>query len=63
MYFDNFHGVEKLLDLSSSEMEQVQGGAQVDYFLKIKTVEGEATSSHTGGGHGAGKVSMRDFSF
>ncbi len=63
MVTQNERQVEELTAMCNSEMMQVHGGAQVDYFLKIETIDGEATSAAGGGGGGAGKVSMRDFSF
>jgi len=33
--------------LARKAMKKTRGGAQVDFFLKLKTVEGEATSSPT----------------
>jgi hypothetical protein len=35
---------DAFVQLSRREMEEVLGGAQVDYFLKLKTVEGDVTS-------------------
>jgi len=37
----------KRAPLGRKTMKKTQGGAQVDYFLRLKGVEGEATSSST----------------
>jgi hypothetical protein len=59
----NDRPVSELAPLSVQEMEHAQGGAQVDYFLKIDTLDGESTSRAGHGGGGQGKVSMQDFHF
>jgi hypothetical protein len=59
----NERHVAEFTTMCNAEMMQVHGGAQVDYFLKIETIDGESTSAAGSGGGGAGKVSMRDFSF
>jgi hypothetical protein len=41
----NDRQVREMVELSSQELEQVQGGAQVDYFLKLKGIDGEATDA------------------
>ena len=58
---NNTHAI---IELSDTELTEVSGGAQVDYFLRIDGVPGESTDrSGFGGGGGAGKVSMQDFNF
>jgi hypothetical protein len=55
---ENSQQVTELAEISSAEMKQIQGGA---WYAKFDGVDG--SSAHAGGGGGAGKVQMRDFSF
>jgi hypothetical protein len=54
----------EFVKITRREMQELLGGAK-DYLLELDGVKGgsRAGTHGTGGGHGAGKVSMRDFSF
>jgi hypothetical protein len=38
-------GTNHLHPISNEEMISVEGGAQVDYFLRLKTLDAESTSA------------------
>lgn len=37
--------VMEMVELSMQEQKQVQGGAHVDYFLKVEGIDGDVTSA------------------
>ena len=45
--FNKLHTNNPLTELASTELHEVAGGAQVDYFLKIDGIPGESTSQRT----------------
>ena len=66
MFEVNNRRAEEFVVLSDREMDKVQGGAAVDYFLIIDGVKGESARAGThagGGGGGAGKVHFSDMHF
>jgi hypothetical protein len=56
----------EFVKITRREMQEVVGGASVDYFLILDGVKGESTRAGThgaGGGGGAGKVHFQDMHF
>jgi hypothetical protein len=52
MVTQNERQVAELAAMGISEMMQIHGGAQVDYFLKLDGIDGESTDSASLWGQG-----------